>query len=276
MSAEPMRAGVIGHPISHSLSPRVHRAWIAARGIDAAYDAFDVASADLKDFVERHRGGATLRGVNVTIPHKEDALALSDIANEAASCAGAANVLLFRPDGVVEARNTDGVGLLEAFRIKTPAFDPKTCRVLILGASGAARGAVAAFVAEGNTHVVIANRTDEKALALAQAFGVDSRPWANLQMPSGTEVVINATSMGLGDTSSPRLQWPSPSGPGVALDMVYGAPGFLADARRAGWRTVDGLEMLIGQAAPSFEAFFGVQPPENYRTLALAALETPL
>jgi shikimate dehydrogenase len=270
-----MRAAVIGHPIAHSLSPRIHRAWIAAQGLDATYDAVDVAPGDLKAFVERHRGGEALRGVNVTIPHKEDALALADGADEAATRAGAANVLLFRTDGVVQARNTDGLGLLEALRIKIPDFDPKTCRVQILGASGAARGAVAAFVAEGNTNIVIANRTQEKAEALAEAFGVNTAPWSGLKVSPGAEVVINATSMGLGETPSPRLEWPSPSGPGVALDMVYGAPGFLADAARQGWNTVDGLEMLIGQAAPSFEAFFKVPPPENYRALALVALETP-
>jgi shikimate dehydrogenase len=268
-----MRAGVIGHPISHSLSPRIHQAWIAARGLDATYDAFDVAPDELKAFVERHRGGGTLRGVNVTIPHKEKALALSDIADDAAKLAGAANVLLFRPDGVVEARNTDGQGLLEALRTKTPNFDPKTGRVQILGASGAARGAVAAFVAKGNTNIVIANRTQEKAEALAKEFSVSTEPWADLKISQGAEVVINATSMGLGGTPSPRLEWPSPSGAGLVLDMVYGASQFLAAAKSKGWTTVDGVEMLIGQAAPSFEAFFGVPPTENYRALALAALE---
>jgi len=272
MSSGPMRAGVIGHPISHSLSPRIHRAWIAARGLDAAYDAFDVAPHALKAFVESHRGGGTMRGVNVTIPHKEAALALADIADEVGQLAGAANVLLFRPDGVVEARNTDGRGMLEALKTKKPDFDAKTCRVKILGASGAARGAVAAFVAAGNRNILIANRTQEKATALAKAFGVKTELWPDLKIPQGVEVVINATSMGLGDTPSPRLEWPSPSGPGLALDMVYGAPSFLEDAARKGWTTVDGVEMLIGQAAPSFEAFFGAPPPENYRALALAAL----
>jgi shikimate dehydrogenase len=268
-----MCAGVIGHPISHSLSPRVHRAWIAAQGLDATYDALDVAPGELKTFIERHRGGGALRGVNVTIPHKEQALALADIADDVASLAGAANVLLFRPDGVVEARNTDGQGLLEALKIKAPDFDPKTCRVEILGASGAARGAVAAFVAQGNTNIIIANRTQDKADALARAFCLKTALWEDLTISPGVEVVINATSMGLGGAPSPRLEWPSPSGPGLALDMVYGAPQFLADAASKGWTTVDGVEMLIGQAAPSFEAFFGVPPPANYRLLALAALE---
>lgn len=273
MTAEPMRAAVIGHPIGHSLSPPIHRAWIAAKGLEATYDAFDVPPGDLKAFIERHRGGAILTGVNVTVPHKEQALALADAADGTAADAGAANVLLFRPNGVVEARNTDGRGLLEALRIATPDFDPKTCRVLILGASGAARGAVAAFVAAGNRTVLVANRTQDKADALARAFSIQTQPWADLTVPPGTEVVVNATSAGLGGGPSPKMHWPAPSGAGVALDMVYGARGFLADAARQDWKTVDGLEMLIGQAAPSFEAFFGVPPPANYRTLALDALE---
>jgi shikimate dehydrogenase len=200
---------------------------------------------------------------------------LADVADGAASGAGAANVLLFRPDGLVEARNTDGRGLLEALRLHAPGFDAKTCRVLILGASGAARGAVAAFVAAGNRTVTIANRTQDKADALARAFPIQTQPWAALEISPGTDIVINATSAGLGGGPSPKLKWPTPSGAGVALDMVYGAQGFLADAARQGWKTVGGLEMLIGQAAPSFEAFFGVAPPENYRDLALAALAEP-
>jgi shikimate dehydrogenase len=274
MSAGATRAGVIGDPIGHSLSPAIHRAWIAALGLDAAYDAIEVAPAELEAFVRRHRGGGTLAGVNVTLPHKEQALALADAADDAARRAGAANLLLFAPNGRVEARNTDGQGLLEALRIAAPDFDPKTSRIEILGAGGAARGAVAALAKAGATHITITNRTQEKAQTLADAFPTSARtrPWADV-VSAGAEVVINATSLGLGDTPSPRLTWPAPSGPGVALDMVYRASrtGFLADAAEMGWTPVDGLEMLIGQAAPSFEALFGVAPPANYRALALAA-----
>jgi shikimate dehydrogenase len=271
-----MHAGVIGDPIGHSLSPVIHRAWIAALGLDATYDAVRVSPGDLEAFVHRHRGGGARVGVNVTIPHKEQAVALADTADDAARQAGAANVLLFRRDGVVEARNTDGHGLLEALSIAAPEFDPKACRVDILGAGGAARGAVAALAAAGNRAIVISNRTPEKARALADAFpsSAKAKSGAGFELSAGVEVVINATSLGLGDTPSPRLEWPAPSGPGVALDMVYkSAPTrFLADAAAKGWKPVDGLEMLIGQAAPSFEAFFGVAPPENYRALALAAV----
>jgi shikimate dehydrogenase len=272
-----MRAGVIGDPIGHSLSPVIHRAWIKARGLDATYDAFQVSPGDLEAFVERHRGGGKLTGVNVTIPHKEQALALADATDEPARRAGAANVLLFLSDGRVEARNTDGQGLLEALRIGAPDFDAKTCRIEILGAGGAARGVVAALAAAGAAHIMIANRTPEKAQRLAEAFASSSkaRSSARFEIPVGTQVVVNATSLGLGGVGSPQLEWPAPSAPGVALDMVYGASPtrFLADAAAGGWSPVDGLEMLIGQAAPAFEAFFGVAPPENYRTLALAAVE---
>ncbi len=108
---------------------------------------------------------------------------------------------------------------------------------------------------------------------MAKAFCVKAEPWDSFRISPDADVVINATSMGLGGAPSPDLEWPVPRGRGVALDMVYRAPKFLADAASRGWKTVEGLEMLIGQAAPSFEAFFGVPPPENYRALALAALE---
>lgn len=271
-----MRAGVIGHPIGHSKSPAIHGAWIKALGLDAAYDAYDVAPSELAAFLEEHRGGHALRGVNVTIPHKEAAFRRADVVHSSAAKAGAANVLLFRPDGQIEARNTDGEGMMAAFRAVVPDFDPKTARVEIQGAGGAARGAIAALEAAGNTHVIIYNRTPANSVALATEFegvakaGMDSK----VTFSTGPDIVINATSLGLGGTPSPALDWP-PGGPrSAALDMVYGATttGFIADAAAHGWHTVGGIEMLIGQAAPSFEAFFGVAPPAGYRQIALDAL----
>lgn len=269
------RAGVIGHPIGHSKSPAIHRAWIAALGLDAAYDAYDVAPGDLAAFVDRHRGGGALAGVNVTIPHKEQALALADRADDAARQSGAANLLLFAADGSVEARNTDGLGMLAAFKISAPAFDPRSARIVVLGAGGAARGAVAALVAAGATDITIANRTLARAEDLADAFrgaakaiGID-----DLSLASGADAVINATSLGL-TSAGPRLDWPQAGPASVALDMVYGASttDFIADAAAKGWATVEGIEMLIGQAAPSFAAFFGAPPPADHRAIALKAV----
>lgn len=272
-----MRAGVIGHPIGHSKSPAIHGAWIRALGLDADYGATDVAPEDLKAFIDRHRGGGALRGVNVTIPHKEAALALADVVDPSARAAGAANVLVFRPDGQVAARNTDGLGMLEAFRVAAPAFEPRGATVVVLGAGGAARGAVAALAEAGAARIVVVNRTLDKAAALALLFPgvVTASETDDFQFPRDATAVINATSLGLGGSGSPRLSWPKAGGGArAALDMVYGAvpTGFITDAAAQGWRTVEGIEMLIGQAAPSFEAFFGVAPPEGYRQIALDAL----
>jgi shikimate dehydrogenase len=267
-----LKAGVIGHPISHSKSPAIHRAWIAALGMDASYDAYDVAPEGLADFIARHRGGAGLRGVNVTIPHKEQSLALADAADAAAGHSGAANVLLFKEDGTIEARNTDGLGMLAAFKVAAPAFDPRTARVLVLGAGGAARGAVAALVAAGAAEVTIANRTLSRAQDIADAFSGAVKAVSGLAISSDADVVINATSLGL-TSQGFRLAWPPARRGAMALDMVYGPSitDFLADAAAQGWATVEGIEMLIGQAAPSFEAFYGVAPPADYRALALKA-----
>jgi len=272
-----LRAGVIGFPIAHSRSPAIHRAWIEALGLDAAYDAIETPPQALADFVERHRGGGVLKGVNVTIPHKEAALTLADIASDTARQAGAANVLIFRSDGVVEARNTDGAGMLEAFRIAAPGFRVHRARVLVLGAGGAARGAVAALAQAGAAQIVIVNRTFDKAQALADAFAGNAvaAPYDILRAEVTADAVINATSQGLGSTQSPRLNWPVGGRGRVAMDMVYKdeTTPFLADAKARGWDAVEGLEMLIGQAAPSFEAFYGAPPPPNYRALALAAVK---
>lgn len=266
-----MRAGVVGHPVAHSLSPLIHGVWIGALGLDATFERFDVAPQDFEAFVDRHRRGS-LAGVNVTIPHKEVALRIADVVDAAAAGAGAANLLLFRPDGRVEARNTDGVGLLEAFRVQAPGFDVTAGPVLVIGAGGAARGAVAALIGAGAQDIRISNRTKSRAQALADAF--DGRVRVS-DSADGIAAVINATSLGLNGAGEVTIDWTRARPDAVAMDMVYKPlrTGFLAGARAAGRRTVDGLEMLIRQAMPSFEAFFGVAPPDiDVRTLALEAL----
>jgi shikimate dehydrogenase len=172
-----MRAGVVGDPIAHSLSPLIHGAWIEALGLDATYDRFHVRAEDFAAFVRRD--GSSLTGLNVTIPHKEAALALADTASDLARACGAANVLLVK-DGRIEARNTDGEGLLGAFRAQAPDVDITAAPILILGAGGAARGAVAALVQAGARDIRIINRTRAKADAIAaespqavRAFGDD-------------------------------------------------------------------------------------------------------
>jgi shikimate dehydrogenase len=272
-------AGVVGEPVRHSLSPLIHNAWIEAAGVDAVYVAFSPPQTGFRDFVLGLRGGA-IRGLNVTLPFKEIALELADRASDRARAAGAANLLVFEPDGAVTADNTDGQGLLDAFAVQAPGFDPRSGPVTILGAGGAARGAAAAFVAAGAAQVRIVNRTLAKAAAVAEALGPAVRAYGVDRIGEaldGVAAVVNATSTGLtgGAVLAPPLELAPKTA--VAMDMVYKplVTPFLVQAQAQGLRVVDGLEMLIRQAAPSFEAFFGRSPPNHpdVRALALAALE---
>ncbi|MBU2152420.1 MAG: shikimate dehydrogenase, partial [Alphaproteobacteria bacterium] len=158
-------AGVLGHPVAHSLSPVLHNAWLAAAGIDGVYVALAPTTETFAAFVQGQRGGGALRGVNVTVPFKEAALAAADAATDRARLAGAANLLLFDTDGRILADNTDGIGLLRAFEVQAPGFDPAAGPVVVLGAGGAARGAVAALLLAGAPEVRVLNRTAAKAQA---------------------------------------------------------------------------------------------------------------
>jgi shikimate dehydrogenase len=270
-----LRAAVVGHPITHSLSPLIHGAWIAAAGLDAAYVQIDPGAAGLAMFIEDQRGGAGLRGVNVTIPFKEAALAAADEVSDRARLAGAANLLLFRPGGTVFADNTDGLGLLGALAVQAPGFDPKAGPAVILGAGGAARGAAAALVLAGAPQVRIVNRTRQRAQAIAAEIG---SPVVAVDDPglADANVIINATSLGLNGGPGPDIDLAAARRSVVIMDMVYRPlrTAFLQRAAGLGLRTVDGLEMLIRQAVPSFEAFFGQAPPAgvDVRALALKAM----
>jgi shikimate dehydrogenase len=266
-------AGVIGQPITHSMSPVLHNAWLAAAGIDGVYVALAVAEDRFEGFIDGLRGGS-VAGLNVTLPFKSQALALADDATTRARLAQAANVLVFAPDGTIFADNTDGIGLLGAFAAQAPGFDPKAGPVVILGAGGGGQGAAAAFVEAGCPDVRIVNRTEARAQAIAERLGGDVRAYG-LDMVgaalAGATAVINATSAGLGGATIDVPLSATPEGC-VIMDMTYKplVTPFLAEARRLGRPTVDGLAMLIGQAIPSFEAFFGQAPPAGVDVRALA------
>ena len=255
-------AGVVGSPVRHSLSPLIHNAWIQAAGLDAVYLAFAPPADGFVRLVDGLRGGTVL-GLNVTLPFKERALACADTASVAARAAGAANLLVFGEDGAVAADNTDGVGLLAA--LSQAGFRPGDAPVAVLGAGGAARGAVLALLAAGVPEVRVVNRGLERAQAIAAANdGVVPFAWADVwEALSGVAAVVNATSLGM--TGQPPLELPLDAAPAAAvvMDMVYKPleTGLLAMARAAGHPAADGLAMLIGQAEPSFTAMFGQAPP---------------
>jgi shikimate dehydrogenase len=274
-------AGVAGSPVRHSLSPLLHNAWLKASGIDGVYVAFSPAGDGFGAFASGLRG-AVVRGLNVTLPFKEAALALADEASEMARAAGAANLLLFHPEGRIEARNTDGEGMLGALIARAPGFDPAAGPALVMGAGGAARAATAALLQAGAPEVRVFNRTLERAERLVDSVagsgGGQARAVADAQAGAeGAALVINATSLGLGGGPGPDVLWAAMARGAVAMDMVYRPlkTEFLDQAERHGLRPVDGLEMLIRQAIPSFEAFFGAPPPAvvDSRGLLLAQLE---
>ena len=270
--------GVCGAPIKHSMSPLIHNAWIQAAGLDAVYAPFAPRPEDFETFVNGFRGGA-IRGLNVTIPFKERALACADTASDLARMAGAANLLIFAEDGAIHADNTDGLGLLGAIAAQAPGFDVTAAPVVILGAGGAARGAVAALLLAGAPKVTIVNRTLARAQELVDAFGAKVFAAEEVALPgllAEAGLVINATSLGLGGGEGPAADFALTPDTAVVMDMVYKPlrTEFLRRAEAAGRRTVDGLEMLLRQAIPSFEAFYGEAPSPrvDVRGMALKLL----
>jgi shikimate dehydrogenase len=268
-------AGVVGHPIAHSLSPVLHNAWLEAAGIDGVYVPLEVAETGFGELVEGLRT-TSLAGLNVTLPFKRSALAAADNAHMRARRAQAANLLIFR-DGRITADNTDGIGLLVAFAEQAPNFDPKAGPVVILGAGGGARGAAGAFVDAGCPEIRIVNRTLDRAQMLAGELNLKAFALTEAEAAfRGAQAVINATSAGLADAETLDLPLAATPAACIVMDMVYKplVTPLLAQAQALGRHTVDGLAMLIGQAIPSFEAFYGQPPPAgaHVRALALKAL----
>lgn len=248
-------AGVAGDPVAHSLSPWLHARWIAAAGLDAAYVPFAPRGEPaFRALVQGFRGGV-IRGLNVTAPFKRLALALADEADEAATAAGSANLLLFAPDGGIEARSTDGHGVLTALARRAPTLVPAVPGVAaILGAGGAAAAAAAALIAAG-WRVRLVNRTPAAAQTLAATLGCEAAPDAQTAL-TGATLLINALPVDPG---------PLPLTPALTvLDMTYRPhrTPLLRAAQAAAATPVHGLDMLIAQAEPSFAAFYGVDPPE--------------
>ena len=267
-------AGVAGEPVTHSLSPRIQNLWIAAAGLNGVYVPFSPTRETFPGFVHGLRGGA-IRGLNITAPFKELALHLADQASGRATLAGAANLLIFEVDGRIIADNTDGEGLLAAFAEQAPSFDAGAGPVAIIGAGGAARGAAAALLQAGAREVIIIGRTVSRAESLAEVLGKGVRAQALDDAGAGLKdavALINATPAGRGG-AAPPVDITSMADRAVVMDMVYSPlrTQLLTLARARGLGTVDGLAMLIGQARPSFAAFFGEQPPPMDVRAALIA-----
>ena len=252
---------VIGNPVAHSLSPRIHALFAQQLGDSLEYGTLlaprDGFARSARAFFDA--GG---RGANVTLPFKVEALEVASKASDRARLAGAANFLASR-SGSIEADNTDGAGLV-ADLVRNLRVDVAASRVLVIGAGGAARGVIAPLLAERPARLVIANRDVDKARELASRFGplgpVEAAPLDAIPRDR-FDIVVNATSASVHGESL-RLPEHVLSAKGLAYDMAYGdsANAFLAHARAGGMRASDGLGMLVEQAAESFELWRGRRP----------------
>lgn len=266
-------AGVIGSPVGHSRSPRLHRHWMQVHGVAGHYVPLDVAQADLEAAI-RIMPRMGFVGANVTIPHKETALALADLVTDRAALIGAANTLIFRNDGKVHADNTDGYGFAENLRQGAPGWDPTSGPAAVLGAGGASRAVVAALLDLGAPEVRIANRTRPRAEALHREFGsrIAVHDWVQAgNMLEGARTLVNATALGMTGRPDLRVPLDALSPEAVVTDLVYTPlrTAFLERAAALGCRTVDGLGMLLYQAAPGFERWFGLRPEVTARARAV-------
>lgn len=263
-------AGVIGHPIAHSRSPALHGFWLRRYGISGHYIPMDIAPADLKQTLEMLPKLGFV-GINVTLPHKEAVLQLADIITDRAALIGAANTLIFRKDGRIHADNTDGSGFMANLRQNAPDWQPAAGPAAVFGAGGAARAVIAALIEVGVPEVRITNRTRPRAEALRADFGAKLTVVDWVQAPNmleGATTVINTTSLGM--TGKPEFRVPLDAIEADALvtDLVYNPlkTQLLLEAEARGCTVVDGLGMLLHQAAPGFERWFGHRPEVDEAT----------
>lgn len=268
------KLAVLGHPVSHSRSPAMQRAALARLGLapEWTYEAIDVPAEDFEALV-RSLPARGFAGVNVTVPHKLAALALADMASDAAREIGAANTLVFEA-GEIEAHNTDAEGLLGALGERVDGT-----RAVVLGAGGSARAAVWALAGAG-ARVSVWNRTLDRALALSDELGAAVREDANPLDAGEFDLLVNCTTVGMAEASEPPGSDPHLKGlpldadsldeRHVVVDLVYGRHPTplvrLAEGR--GVRVVDGLEVLVHQGAAALRLWTGEEPPVEEMRLA--------
>ena len=274
------RAFVIGYPIGHSRSPLIHRHWLKQAGLAGSYDPVEVAPADLPSFIAALKDGSSgFSGGNVTIPHKEAILDLVDDVDDIAQQIGAANTLWLE-NGRLMATNTDSYGFTANLDAKAPGWNAGKTAV-VFGAGGASRAVIHALLSRGFELVHIVNRTEARAQALAEIFGPRVVAHGSDQLQDfirGADLFVNTTSLGMGGTEVPKIDFTIMADKALVTDIVYiplETP-ILAMAKRQDLTTVDGLGMLLHQAVPGFAKWFGSAPevtPE-LRQLIIADMET--
>jgi shikimate dehydrogenase len=263
-------AGVIGSPIAHSRSPALHGYWLRRYGLKGFYIPMDIAQSDLAEAL-RALPKLGFVGINVTIPHKETILGLADIITDRAALIGAANTLIFRKDGRIHADNTDGAGFIANIRQNAPHWNPAAGPAAVFGAGGAARAVAAALIEVGVPEIRIANRSRPRADAFRSDFGakIAVHDWTQAaNMLEGAATVVNTTSLGMTGKPDFRVPLDALERGALVTDLVYTPlrTQFLIEAEAAGATTVDGLGMLLHQAAPGFERWFGRRPEVDEAT----------
>lgn len=274
-------AGVMGWPVGHSLSPRLHNYWIERHGIDGAYVPLPVAPEHFAQAL-RVLTLTGFRGVNITVPHKEAALAAVDTVDDIARRIGAVNTVVVGKDGALMGRNTDAYGFTANLRAVVPDFDAAAGAAVIIGAGGAARAVAVALADMGARDIRLVNRTLGRAEDLALALGAPLRvvDWAGRAAAlADATIIVNTTTQGMAGQKPLDLDLARLPAAAVVYDIVYNPleTPLLAAARARGLATVDGLGMLLHQAVAGFEAWFGLRPDvdDTLRAHVLAGLSRP-
>ena len=266
MSKAPV-AAVIGHPVNHSRSPRMHNYWLAQFGLEGYYIPLDI---DPKKFERSIRNLPELGfvGANITIPYKEKVLKIADKISDRAALVGAANTLTFLQNGGIYADNTDGYGFLQNIKSKYKDWSASEGISVVFGAGGASRAILGALIEDGASDIILTNRTRSRADELRSGFGAKVKvvEWMKIQnYLSDASTIVNTTSLGMvGNTDLP-IPLNTLKKNTLVTDIVYTPieTHLLATAAKMGCRTVDGLGMLIHQAIPGFERWFGIKPGDS-------------
>ncbi|MEJ8574962.1 shikimate dehydrogenase [Microbaculum marinum] len=275
---EPRLACVIGWPAKHSRSPLIHRHWLKQYGIAGDYRIEEVAPEDFETFLTGLTDNGYV-GCNVTVPHKLAAYRLVARRDDTAEALGAVNTVWYE-NGELNGANTDVHGFLASLDAGAPGWDADLARAVVLGAGGAARGIVHGLISRGVTRIDVVNRTAGRTAALVDDFGpaVAGHGWAGLQgVLEGARLLVNTTSLGMAGAPPLDVDLAPLAADAVVTDIVY-VPletGLIASARKRSLATVDGLGMLLHQAVPGFERWFGVRPQvtDELRAILVADIE---
>lgn len=254
-------AGVMGWPVTHSLSPRLHNYWLSSLAIDGAYVPLSVKPEDFES-VMRALPKMGFRGVNLTLPHKELVLPFLDDMDDDARNASMANTIIVKESGELFGMNTDSYGFIENIR---PALSLKKDKAVVLGAGGAAKAVCYALIKLGFKEIVVVNRSRSRAQALAEQFvgEIVTHDWdSRAECLHDADLLVNATSLGMQGQEELQIDLAALPLAALVTDIVYTPleTGLLAQAKARGNTVVDGLGMLLHQAVPGFHAWFGVKP----------------